>query len=586
MRPNLSVLEKLENLRLNEDQLYYTLTIFTGVSAGLVAVGIHHGVSWLTHALGTHDIFTVNSFLYGGIIITISAILTYKIFPNTSGSGVPNVKVALAVHHGRISWKDWTAKIYTSILTLGSGLSMGREGPTVAIAGGMGSSLARYFNLPKRKIKGMVAVGCAGGIAAAFNTPIAAVVFTLEEIVGDLNASKMLGPVVISSVVASVTAMILHGGIHPTFTFVQYEFKDPSQLFIYFSIGILCALLGPLWVKSLLRYRAFVNENFKNKKILIALLTFIIVGLLSYVTPSVLGSGHQIINDALMSKVFSWKTLGFLFIFKFVAVTLSYATGLSGGIFMPTLFLGAMAGGLLGVLSTHFYNNISSIGPFALVGMGAFFAAVMRAPFTSILMIFEMTHDYMIILPLMVANITAYTISARLHKGSIYESLSEQDGIHLPTREDDEVLDNLLVEEAMIKDVICLDGNKTLNECLKDCRGKISGYPVMRHGRMVGMIANSEINNFLAKGFGDQKIMDLCPKNVISIYPDQSLLVAFHLIKKFQVSRLPVVSRLNDRMLVGLITPEDIACHFGYHIQDNDAEITTNAYQGIDRRQS
>jgi CIC family chloride channel protein len=195
--------------------------------------------------------------------------------------------------------------------------------------------------------------------------------------------------------------------------------------------------------------------------------------------------------------------------------------------------------------------------------------AVIRTPFTAIIMVFEMTRDYRIILPLMIANAAAYAIASNLHKGSVYESLSEQDGVHLPSREDNEVLENLLIEEAMIKDPFCLNANLTTRDVFKELKGKFefTGFPVIKNGNLFGMVSLSELAKAHAKEHGKAKIEDIATREIISVYPACSLLVAFHKLNQHQVGRIPVVSRLNHKRLLGLVTAEDIVARFGYHIQ-------------------
>jgi CIC family chloride channel protein len=441
----IGILSALERFKLSQDQLFYSLTLLIGVLSGCMAIILHYCVGAFSSFLGTDRAFEGQTFFWGGLSLIIAAFITFKLFPFTSGSGIPSVRVALAVSHGRISWRDWSAKFFASLFSLSSGLSMGREGPTVTICSGIGSSLGRLFSLPKEKVKTLCAVGSSAGIAAAFNTPIAAVIFTLEEILGDLNTRKKLGPIVISSVIASVTALTLVGD-KTVFPQVKYELGSPFELIIYLGIGIVAAFLGPLWVTSILKLREVNKTWFSNKKLVYILLVFVVIGGMSMVSPAVLGSGHMTVSQTLLGEIPYTRVLLLLLVMKLIATTLSYSTGLSGGLFMPTLFIGAMVGGVVATAIQGLGFESLAIGSCALVGMGAFFAAVIRAPFTSILMIFEMTRDYEIILPLMIANITAFGLSKRLKKGSVYENLSEQDGIHLPgSEEDNEILSSLLI---------------------------------------------------------------------------------------------------------------------------------------------
>ncbi|WP_158536880.1 MULTISPECIES: chloride channel protein [Halobacteriovorax] len=554
-----------------EERTFFVLTLITGVLSAFVAVGLQKGVHWLQHILKTDSTFTWESVLLGGVALFISGWLTTRKFPFTEGSGIPKVRAALVVDHGKISLRDTFAKTITTLMALGSGVSLGREGPTVTIAAGIASRLGFSFHLSKKKIKALVAVGAAGGIAAAFATPISAVVFTLEEVVGDLNA-KVLGSIVISSVVASVTGQILTGQTH-MFEQLYYKMHDHRELLFYLTIGIVCAFIGPLWMKSVLTFREFNRKYMKSHKLTYMMIVFLIIALMTQVHSSVIGSGHGTIEDTLLSLILDPKILFIMFCLKFLATSLCYSAGISGGLFMPTLLMGATLGSLIGSLANAFFPEITTnTGAYALVGMGAFFVTVIRAPFTSILIVFELTRDYNIILPLMIANIIAYMLSSKpTENESIYEQISAQDGIHLPTKEDLEVLDQLHVEDAMIRDIITYGASLSVSETLKDIEEhnpKLQGFPVLKNGRLLGMMSTSELRVQHAKGNGEMKIEHCCEKKIIKIYPDQSLYIALHRLKRFHISRLPVVSRLDEKRIIGILTPKDIVKQFGYQITE------------------
>ena len=564
-----SIVGKFLKNEITEERTYFALTIITGFLAAVVAVALHFATSFLTKVFETAGTFSPKTFLLGGVAILISGYITTRKFPSTSGSGIPGVRVALAVYHGKIPFRDTIAKFVVSTLSLASGISLGREGPTVAIASGIGSALGGFFQLSKKRIKALVAIGSAGGIAAAFHTPISAVIFTLEEVVGDLNA-KILGSIIISAVVASITASVLTGH-EQIFSQLYYKLHDKRELFFYLAIGISSAFIGPLWMKTVLAFRKFRIVSFKDHKLTFIMFAFTIVGIASYIHPGVLGSGTGKIEETLLSLILDWRILLTIFVLKFLATSLCYASGVSGGLFMPTLLMGATLGSLVGSLAGQIFPEITSnTGAYALVGMGAYFATVIRAPFSSILMIFELTRDYNIILPLMIANVVAYALSGKLTQNkSIYESFSEQDGIHLPGKEDGEILESLVVEDAMVKSPVSLSSKISIKEALRGIKKQqYSGYPVLKNGLLVGMVSSNELGVAFAKGHGSNTIENICEKRVIKIYPDQSLLVAFHKLKKHQISRLPVVSRINDKRLIGIITAENIVNIFGYHIQE------------------
>jgi CIC family chloride channel protein len=569
----LKIIGKLLENETSEERTYFALTLLTGIIAALIAVSLHHTVAYIQEFFQTNTTFTPRAFVLGGITVLIAGWFTTRKFPSTAGSGIPGVRIALAVYHGRIPLINTVMKFILTVLTLGSGVSLGREGPTVAIASGIGSSIGSFMAMSKKRIKALVAVGAAGGIAAAFNTPISAVVFTLEEVVGDLNA-KVLGSIVISSVVASITAQILTGN-QALFSQMYYKLNNPKELVFYLIIGLVAAFMGPLWMNTVLKMRKFNRTVMRNHRLTFIMIAFISVGLLSWVHPGVIGSGEGTLENTMLSLILDPKVLFTLFAIKFFSTSLCYSTGMSGGLFMPTLLMGATLGSLVGAIASQFFPDITSnTGAYALVGMGAFFVTVIRAPFTSIIMIFELTRDYNIILPLMIANVVAYNISSRYGKESIYERISDQDGIHLPTREDNEVLETLTVEEAMVKDIVTFNANISIGEAYESVKREIiSGYPVLRNGRLIGMVSKSNLKAQVAKKNELQHVEFICEKKVIKIYPDQSLLVAFHRLKRFQVSRLPVVSRLDDKKIIGIITAQDIVKNFGYQIREIEDEI-------------
>lgn len=555
---------------ITEERAYLFLALLSGVISALIAVGLYKTTKFLTKLMGTGVAFEPKAFIFGGIAILISGYLTTRKFPSTAGSGIPAVTIALAVYHGVMKPLATFAKVLTSVLTLSSGMSLGREGPTVAICAGIGSYLGQFFHLSKKKVKSLVAVSSAGAISAAFLTPISAVVFTLEEVVGDLN-HKILGSIVISSVTASIVATMLTGS-HHSFQALNYKLNSPTELIFYLSIGLFAAVLGPLWTKTVLIFREKNLKILGGHRLTYILIVFLITGALSLIDPNVLGSGHSTIEETLLSLIQDPKKLGLLLALKFFATALCYSSGVSGGLFFPTLLIGAVAGNLIGTFYYQFFpNEVPQLGAFALVGMGAYFVAVIRAPFTSILMVFELTQNYNIILPLMIANITAYVLSGKFDKGSIYQRIAEQDGIRLPSHEDNEVLENLRVEDAMRGAAVTLDVNMKISEAYEFAKQKChTGYPVTSHGKLVGMVSINDIKANLAKGNQDLRLHNISEKKVISIHQDQSLLVALHKLRRFHVSRLPIVSRVDETEILGVVTAEDIVSFFGFHVQSED----------------
>jgi CIC family chloride channel protein len=353
------------------------------------------------------------------------------------GSGVPQVKFAYAMHSGRVPFRDAVGKFILGIVQISSGASLGREGPTVQICAGISSLLARVSSLSRQSQRRMAAVGVAAGIAAAFNAPIAAVTFTLEEIIGDLDQTMLSGVIVAAAIAAAVERGIL--GQHPVFEIQRtYTLGHASSLVSYVVLGVLSAIISVAFTDSLLGLRARFKQLTSLPKWVHPAIgggltgALAVLGLLWLKQDGITGGGYPTLALALTGSLPVKVLLG-LCLLKFAATICSYSSGGCGGIFAPALFVGGMLGGTVGHLDVlAFHHSSDSIGAFALVGMGAVFAGIIRAPMTSVLIIFEMTGSYGLILPLMIANMSAYALARHWRHLPIYEALLLQDGIVLP----------------------------------------------------------------------------------------------------------------------------------------------------------
>ena len=370
----------------------------------------------------------------GGLVAGLA--LQYWV-PGAVGSGIPQVKFAYARHAGRVPMRDAVGKFVLAVLQIGSGASLGREGPTVQICGGITSLLGRMANLSRQNRRRMAAVGVAAGIAAAFNAPIAAVTFTLEEIIGDLDQTMLSGVIVAAALAAVVERSIL--GQHPVLESQRvYTLEKASSLVSYAVLGLLSAVISVAFTDSLLKLR----ERFKQLTAVpkwvhpaiggAATGALAVVGLWLLKTDGITGGGYRTLEESLTGSL-TLKVMAGLCVLKLAATVCSYASGGVGGIFAPALFIGGMLGGSIGYLDVAvFHHSPEEIGAFALVGMGAVFAGIIRAPMTSVLIIFEMTGGYGLILPLMVANMSAYALARYWRHTPIYEALLLQDGVVLP----------------------------------------------------------------------------------------------------------------------------------------------------------
>jgi CIC family chloride channel protein len=431
----------------NERQRVLAITIVAGGLCGLAAVAFHLSCARLytllidraTAAPGHAWIWwTILTPALGGLIAGLG--LTYWV-PAAAGSGIPQVKTAYTFRFGAITLKETVGKFVLCAVQLGSGASLGVEGPTVQICAGVSSFLARIARLSPVNSRRMASVGMAAGIAAAFNAPIAAVTFTLEELIGSLDQTMLAGVIVAAALAAVVEHSIL--GTNPVFQVPRlqtYALTKASSLVWYAVLGLLAAIVSVTFTDSLLWLRAWYRKLERVPKWIQPATGAAATGALAVVAiqfchvNGIAGNSYPTLTQALLGNL-PVTAMAALCVLKLAATVTSYSSGGSGGIFAPSLFMGGMLGGAVGYLDvTVFHHPADSIGAFAVVGMGAVFAGTVRAPMTSILIIFEMTGGYGLVLPLMIANMSAFALARYWRHTPIYEALLEQDGIDLDPR--------------------------------------------------------------------------------------------------------------------------------------------------------
>jgi len=302
----------------------------------------------------------------------------------------------------------------------------------VQIGAGIASAAAQWLRLPPERVRDLVPIGAAGALAAAFNTPVSAVLFALEEIVGDMNA-PLLGSAVIASVASVVVERAILGD-NPLFRVPTYQLRHPAELAAYAVLGVAGGVISLVFCKGLLALRAVFHRLPPWTVVWQPAMGGLAIGLLILVAPQVMGVGYEYVDQALNGGLVL-RTMLALCLLKLLATVLSYSSGNAGGIFGPALYMGSMLGGAVGMIAHRFAPfPVGDPGAYALVGMGALFAGIIRAPMTSVFMIFELTQDYQILVPLMVANLLSFTISRRYQPVTIYHALLEQDGTPLPRR--------------------------------------------------------------------------------------------------------------------------------------------------------
>src|ERR1700674_5279761 len=561
-----SLLDRVAELRQHEDQVILVLALVIGTLTGLTVVAF----ILLTERMGMR-LYPVGGAPWRRLLFPVVGslgigYLLYRYFPNARGSGVPQTKAELYAREGRITLRTVLGKFFCTSATLASGIPLGREGPSVQVGAGIASVLGRLLGLRPEQVKKLIPVGAAAAIAAAFNTPLAAVLFALEEIVGALNAPVM-GGVVLASATAWVALRVLLGN-NPLFKVPQYQLVHPLEFAVYAVLGVAGGMVSAAFAKLLLgmreRFLRFPQKTVWFQPVAGGLL----VGLIGWFVPQVLGVGYGFVGDALNGKM-AFNLMLLLVVLKLLAVTTSYASGNAGGIFGPALFIGAMLGGTVGTVAHHLFPAYTATpGAYALVGMGAVFAGIVRAPMTSVLMIFEMTQDYAVIVPLMIANLVSLFIASRLQEEPIYEALAVQDGIHLPTVESRQRYGQRQLTTVMHTAGESLPAEITVREALERVRSsEVRTWLVTDRRGVVGVINRARLERELEEGKDkseDKKLGDLIDAMVFPhVHPDQGLDLALERMGANQIEILPVVNRADVHNLEGIVTLRDVLNAYG-----------------------
>ncbi len=561
-------------LALSQKSRFNLLAILIGLTSGGSAVAFHKSIHWAElnwiHRMseipgwwGVAALILLPTFggLFVGFLIKYWA-------PEAAGSGIPQVKASYFLKFGRIRFRAAMGKFVLGTASIGSGASLGREGPTVHIAAAIASWVGRWFGLAPRQIMALIPLGCAGGIAAAFNTPLAAIVFAIEEIMGDLKHKAFAGIVMVAVIAAVIERSIL--GTASVFT-VPAHSDHLSLLSLLMSVvlGVIAGFVSHLFVEGMLRARErvkLVRGPFDWMMPGVGGLLTGCTGAIVYTNlghMGVFGIGYDDLSSALAGSLALGGLLA-LFIGKFAATIFSYASGGSGGIFAPVLFIGAMLGGTIGTLAEMVVGNTGELPHMlALVGMGALFAGVIRAPVTSILIIFELTGDYNLILPIMLANLSAYAIAGKLRQVPIYEALLLQDGVNLrkfPILRPSQGWQSMPVSSIMTNTVHTLNAEMPLGEAWETIRNEgFKVYPVVdREMHYVGLVHRKGVRivseQSPKKQVQDIFISDTFPK----VYPDTKIKDAAKQFVNTEWIALPVVSRLDNGRVIGVVTLHDI----------------------------
>jgi len=554
----------------HEDMYLAGVAVVIGVAAGYGNIAFRYLIGFFQHLFyGTKEEFLLETLNHSPLykIILIPAIgglivgLTGVIFKSAKGHGVPDVIKAIALNQ-RINPLVAVIKSFTSAVTLGSGGSAGREGPIIQIGAALGSGVGKIFKFSTIRMKVAVASGAAGGLAATFNAPIGGAMFAAEILLGEFGI-RTFSPIIISSVIATAISRS-HLGNAVTFAAPEYHLKSILELPMYVVLGLFCAVIGVFFI----RFFYSMEERFEKIPIptyLKPALGGLLLGILAVFFKEIMGVGYDSIHEILASNKFGVILLLLIFL-KIIATSFTLGSGGSGGLFVPSLFIGAASGGFIGWIFNIIFPGITaSSGAYALVAMSAMLGATIRAPLTAILIIFEITQSYEIILPLMLSTIVANVAANRLEKESIFSwVLAKKEGINIRKGTEEKILSSILVKDVMLTDIVTFKETTRFKEIIEGIqRAKHIYFPVLDDNNyLVGIMSLDNIKSVMFERELEEIVVagEICTKDdIIYVYPEDNLSTALKKLGIKDLGALPVVENVNGKLrVVGLLRRSDI----------------------------
>jgi CIC family chloride channel protein len=567
-------------LKGSERRILIILSIVVGVGGGLGAVVFRwliaffhtiffgYGTLLFTQLTPYHKYLIPLIPLAGGLLV---APLTYRLAKEARGHGVPEVMLAVALRGGIIRPFIALAKSIASSICIGSGGSAGREGPIVQIGSALGSTVGQMFKMSGDRVKILVGCGAAAGISATFNAPIAGVFFALEIILGDFTMYAF-SPVILSSVIATIISRAFVGN-YPAFVVPHYELVSVWEMPMYVGLGLAAGIFSVLFVKVLYQSEDFF-EALKINNLLKPALGGLVLGIIGIFYPQVFGVGYETITSALHEETVIWVLFLLVFL-KIAATSLTLGSGGSGGVFAPSLFMGAALGGFFGnVVHLAFPAITATPGAYALVGMSAMVSGTIHAPLTAMLIIFEMTADYRIILPLMLASVVSTLVANKLMRDSIYTMKLSRRGISLKAGKDKTLLEGILVQEVMTKTWLALPQNMPLSQLLQFVeQSKGDVFPVLNlRGELAGILTLQDIRSVLTKRVLEDLVIveDIVSHDYPIVTPEENLGSALAKFELRDLDGLPVVDKHNPKKLLGILRRAHIISFYNRRLLEQE----------------
>jgi chloride channel protein, CIC family len=544
----------------HEDRFFLMLSVFIGIFAGLTVVCFRFTIDWCRiYLLGSEAQASAWRLILTPTLAGLAiALLVIYFFPLARGSGVNQTKAALYIYNGYIPLRTAVGKFITSALAIGSGFSLGPEDPSLQIGAALASALGRRLHLSRDKMRLIAPVGAAAGLAAAFNAPISAVLFVIEEVIGRWTAG-ILGSVVLSAV-SSVVVLRWFLGSEALFRIPVVELQRPSELIAYSILGIVGGLASVAMASGIGFLRPQCKSLPKWTKYFQPAIAGLLIGCIAaFGAPQVMGAGYVYMDEAMHGQ-FTWQFMAILAVLKIVATLLSFVSETPGGMFAPTLFIGAMFGAAVGGAEHALLPQLGwSPGTYALVGMGVLFAGFLRAPMTSVFMVLEVSGNYAIIVPVIVANTFAYVISRAFNRTAIFDTLTRQDGLDLPSMEEQREESILRVEDAMqppVKPVLDADDLSAWKARLVDLNAP-DVFLVRLHPSGWSSVTRKEIETLIDGDREGRALASvLAERQVPWLHPDHPLEMALRYADRWPL--VPVVSRADLGRLEGVITQDDV----------------------------
>ncbi|MBN1496701.1 MAG: chloride channel protein [Spirochaetes bacterium] len=585
----------IEKAKMTEHTFMISIALIIGMLGGFGAIAVRQMITGISsfffrghgnvleNILSTPWYIILAAPMIGGLIV---GPIIYFLAREAKGHGVPEVMQAIILKGGLIRPRVAFVKAIASSITIGTGGSVGREGPIVQIGSSIGSTLGAFFRVSPNRMKTFVGCGAAAGIAAAFNAPIAGALFAVEILLGDFTFMQF-SPIVISSVTATVVSHIFEGDF-AAFQVPPYELVSPYELVFYFILGILCALISAVFIKFLYYCEDFFDDRLKIPEYLKPLFGGLIIGVIALMVPQILGLGYDSINDALHGRMIWYFAFGLIFI-KIIATSITLGSGGSGGIFTPSLFLGAMGGFAFGwFVHTMFPGITASPGAYALVAMGGLVAGTTHAPITAIIIVFELTNDYNIILPLMITCIISMLVSLKISRESIYTLKLVHRNIHLKNGTEINIMKSIFVKDVYSRSAVTIPVHANFNEIVKIVLSEnVNCFPVIDgKGRLDGLILLNDVRDHLFERDILKDVLiadDIAVKDFAAVTPEDNCQVVLDTFKEINYEGLPVVDPKNRKKLLGMIWRKDIWNAYNKEIERRD--IVSNFASRITMKQ-